>query len=139
MAVQSVMAGEELSSGTAFVMLSQAFGPTVTLTLYNVLFDTSLRSEISTHAPNVNATAIINAGATESRAFVEPTDLPSVLVAYARSLDRVFYLVAGLAAAYAIFLWGMGWHDMRRKGGGSKAEGRGTATSQTVEDGKIKA
>lgn len=113
------MGGEELSSGIAFVMFSQALGPTVVLTLCNLIFESSLRGQITRHAPRANATAIIDAGATGFRSVVPPADLPGVLVAYSNSIDRVFYLVAALAAACGFVLWGMGWHDVREKEGDS--------------------
>lgn len=91
MAVQAALAGEELSSGIAFVMLTQALGPTITLTLFNVLFTTSLQSGISQQAPHADAKAIINAGATAFRDIVDPADLAGVLRAYADSLNHVFY------------------------------------------------
>lgn len=91
MAVQAALAGEELSSGIAFVMLTQALGPTITLTLFNVLFTASLKSGIRQHVPHVDATAIINAGATAFRNIVAPADLHGVLRAYAESLNKVFY------------------------------------------------
>ncbi|KAK8041310.1 MFS multidrug transporter [Apiospora phragmitis] len=54
----------------------------------------------------------------------------------APSIDRIFYLAAGLAAVCGIFLWGMGWHDVRKKEGGSRAaEGDGKGISQSAEDG----
>lgn len=91
MAVQAALAGEELSSGIAFVMLTQALGPTITLTVFNIIFDTGLESGIGRRAPSVDATAVINAGATGFRDLVDPADLAGVLVAYADSLDHVFY------------------------------------------------
>lgn len=91
MAVQAVLAGEELPSGIAFVMLTQALGPTIMLTVFNIIFDTGLKSGLLHHVPQANATAIINAGATDFRDLVEPANLPGVLDAYADSLDTVFY------------------------------------------------
>ena len=49
-------------------------------------------------------------------------DLPGVLIAYANSIDRVFYLVAAVGAACALVLWGMGWHDLRKKDSKQKSE-----------------
>ena len=109
------MEGEELSSGIAFVIFTQALGPTITLSLFNVLFLTSLRTQIIQHAPHASAAAIIGLGATGFRSIVSPEDLPGVLIAYATSINRVFYLAAGLAAACGVSLWGMGWHDIRKK------------------------
>jgi hypothetical protein len=91
MAVQAALAGEELSSGIAFVMLTQALGPTITLTLFNVLFTTTLKSGITQKVPHADAAAIAKAGATAFRSIVDPADLDGVLIAYADSLNNVFY------------------------------------------------
>ncbi|KAI5920338.1 MFS general substrate transporter [Camillea tinctor] len=115
--VQAAMDGEELAAGISFVIFSQALGPTITLTLFNVIFSAGLQTEINQHAPQVDAAAIIHAGATGFRSMVSPEDLPGVLVAYANSIDHVFYLVAALSAVCGICLWGMGWHDIRKKEG----------------------
>ncbi|KAI1403324.1 major facilitator superfamily domain-containing protein [Hypoxylon fuscum] len=116
-AIQAVTTGEELSSAMAFMVFAQSLGPAIALALYNVIFDASLRMQLAGRAPNVNAQAIINAGATGFRSLVQPGDLNAVLKAYANSIDRVFFLVAALAASASIFVCGMGWHDVRRKGG----------------------
>lgn len=104
----------------AFMVFAQSIGPALILAICNVIFDSSLRSQVSQLAPGVDAQAILDAGATGFRTFVKPGDLPGVLHAYANSIDRVFYLVAAMAAACAIFCWGMGWNDVRKKdeGGG---------------------
>ncbi|KAH7384634.1 major facilitator superfamily domain-containing protein [Pyrenochaeta sp. MPI-SDFR-AT-0127] len=114
-AVQAAMNSEELASSIAFVVFSQAFGPTIAMTLYNLIFLESMRSQISRYAPNVSPKAIVDVGATGFRSFVSPADLPGVLQAYANSINRVFYLAAALATLCGVFLWGMGWHDLRKK------------------------
>ena len=80
------MTSEELSSAMAFVVFAQSLGP-----------------------------AIVEAGATDFRSVTHPESLQGVLVAYANSVDRVFYLVAAMAATCGIFLWGLGWYDLRKK------------------------
>lgn len=35
-------------------------------------------------------------------------------MAYSNSIDRVFYLVAAVAAMCALVLWGMRWKDVRK-------------------------
>lgn len=100
----------------AFMVFTQSLAPAVILTLCNVILVESLKIQIPEHAPGVDPDAVIRAGATGFRGLGVPSkDLPGVLVAYANSLDRVFYLVAGCAAASFIFLWGMGWQDLRKK------------------------
>ncbi len=49
-----------------------------------------------------------------------------MLLAFADSIDRVFYLTTGLAAATFLAALGMGWHDIRQKsavGGGGGGGG----------------
>jgi hypothetical protein len=136
------MNSEELTSGIAFVVFSQAFGPTIAMTLYNVIFLESLKDQIPKLAPNISPTAIVKAGATGFRAFVSPEDLPLVLKAYANSIDRTFYLAAAFATLCGVFLWGMGWHDLREKKeegaekdeDGTKSMGGGKDLDQSKRD-----
>ncbi|RMZ90170.1 hypothetical protein DV736_g2586, partial [Chaetothyriales sp. CBS 134916] len=116
-AIQAVTTGEELACGMAFMVFAQSLGPAIALALYSVIFHTSLKMQLAERAPNVDAQAIISAGATGYRSVVQPSDLSTVLKAYADSIDYVFFLVAALAACCGIFAWGMGWHDIRKKDG----------------------
>ncbi|KAK4172408.1 major facilitator superfamily domain-containing protein [Triangularia setosa] len=124
LAIQGVTTGEELSSGMAFMVFTQSLAPAVILTLCNVILVESLKIQIPEQAPGVDPDAIIRAGATGFRGVVASEDLPGVFVAYANSLDRVFYLVAGCAAVSFIFLWGMGWQDLRKKNEGAVPAGQ---------------
>ncbi|KAI1088255.1 MFS general substrate transporter [Rostrohypoxylon terebratum] len=115
MAVQAAMDGEELASGVALMVFSQAIGPAIANTLYNVIFLSSLPTQIAEFAPQANVQAIINAGASGFRSVVSPTDLNGVLTAYANSLGRIYYLAVAFAAICGIASWGMGWNDLRKK------------------------
>ena len=129
------MNSEELPSSIAFVVFSQAFGPTIAMALYNIIFLESLRSQLRHYAPNISSTAIVKAGATGFRSLVSAADLPGVLKAYANSIDRVFYLAAALATVCGVFLWGMGWHDLRKKkGSGTSPVGDGKNTTDEGKD-----
>lgn len=58
--------------------------------------------------PYADSRAIVYAVETGFRNIVSPDDLPSVLMAYGDGIDRVFYLVAAIAAAAcSLVLWGM--------------------------------
>lgn len=103
----------------AFVVWCQYIGPTIFLVLFNVIFASSLRSQLVEQVPGANADYIIAAGATQFRRFVSPKDLPGVLVAYCNSLDRVFYLVAACGVVSWFTAWGMGWKDIRKNQEGS--------------------
>uniref|UniRef100_A0A0L0N955 Putative HC-toxin efflux carrier TOXA n=1 Tax=Tolypocladium ophioglossoides (strain CBS 100239) TaxID=1163406 RepID=A0A0L0N955_TOLOC len=114
--VQAVVSGQELSSAMAWMVFAQSLAPAIVLALCNVIFSASLKSQLAHHAPHANAADIVHAGATGFRAIVDPGDLPGILVAYANSIDRVFYLVAAMAALGGVFVWGMGWNDIRKGG-----------------------
>jgi hypothetical protein len=113
-AIQHEVLPAELSTAMAFIIWCQNIGPAIFLVLYNVIFDSSLRPQILEHAPGVDADAVIAVGATKFRDIVSAQDLPGVLVAYANSLDRVFYLVAAVSVLTWVAAWGMGWKDIRK-------------------------
>lgn len=101
----------------ALIIFAQSLGPAIVLVLCNVIFLESLTSQLQQNVPSADTQAIIRAGATGFRKIVQPDQLPGVLASYANSVDRVFYLVAAVAAACSVVLWGMGWTDLRKKSG----------------------
>ncbi|KAI1386648.1 major facilitator superfamily domain-containing protein [Hypoxylon trugodes] len=113
-AVQNTVTQEDLPMAMAFLLWAQYMGPTIFLTLYNLIFNTTLKTVLPQIAPDVDAQAIISAGATGFRQIVDARDLPKVLVAYSDSVDRVFYLVAAAGVGGFIAAWGMGWQDIRK-------------------------
>ncbi|KAK6955838.1 hypothetical protein Daesc_003482 [Daldinia eschscholtzii] len=111
-----VTTGEELSSGMAFMVFTQALFPAIALSLCNLVLVSSLKSQLPIHAPNAHAAAVIKAGATNFRSVVDAADLEGVITAYANSVGHVFYLVAALVTVSGVFIWGIGWQDFRKKG-----------------------
>jgi hypothetical protein len=105
----------------ALVMFSQSFAGAIFLSFSETIFTNSLKALIPKYAPSVDPQTIINAGATGFRTKVQGSDLANVLIAYAKSVDRVFYLTVGAAAGCFIFAWGMGWRDIRKRNQVSKA------------------
>ncbi len=97
-------------------------GPTIFLPLYNAILDITLISEIGRQVPNVDPHVVLDAGATRFRSTMDPQDVPGIIAAYATSVDRVFYLVAGVGAAAFCAAWGMGWKDIRKKNAGGAPE-----------------
>ncbi|CAJ2509723.1 Uu.00g056230.m01.CDS01 [Anthostomella pinea] len=97
-------------------LLIAALFTSILLVVGNTMLDESLRSEIPKHAPNVDLDKVVAAGATGYRSIVGADDLPGVVLAYANSLDKIFYI--GVACASLAFLIspGMGWIDIRKKG-----------------------
>lgn len=132
--VQANVTGEELSSAMAFVVFAQSLGPAVSLTLCNLVFVASLKSQLRKQAPSVDARAVIKAGATGFRAIVPQGSLHAVVLAYSNSVNQTFRLVAALAACCGFALWGMGWKDLRKETSSGVNEGeKGLKHDETLE------
>lgn len=121
LAVQAAVGADNLATGMAFVIFAQSLGPAIMLALCDVIFDASLRSGLQARVGHLDTEAIIRAGATGFRAIVPAVDLPAIVMVIADSVDRVFYLVAAVAAVCGVVLWGMGWTDLRRREEGGAA------------------
>ena len=114
-AVQNNLAPPQIPIAMALVMFSQTLGGAMFLSFSDTIFTNSLRALISQYAPNVDPQAVVDAGATGFRSILSSDDLGNVLIAYAMSVDRVFYLSAATGVACFAFGWGMGWKDIRKK------------------------
>lgn len=99
----------------AVTVFSQSFGASVFLSLAETIFSNSFKTLISKYAPSVDGQSVIAAGATRFRNIVTGPELAGVLTAYAKSIDRVYYLAAGMGVGCFIFAFGMGWKDLRKK------------------------
>ncbi|KAJ5227232.1 uncharacterized protein N7469_007238 [Penicillium citrinum] len=115
LAIQNQLAASQVSIGMAILMFMQTLSGAVFLTFDDVIFSTGLKALMPQYAPNANTAAIIAAGATGMRDVTSSDDLSGVLKAYSESINRVFYLAAGLGAVCVIFSFGMGWKDIRKK------------------------
>ncbi|KAJ5752266.1 Major facilitator superfamily domain general substrate transporter [Penicillium odoratum] len=113
-AVQNLIPHAQISVVMAILVFSLNFGGATSLTFAETNFSQSLPVAISKYAPGVNASAIISAGATGFWNVVPADQLADVLKAYSESVDHVFYLVCGSAAAAFCCAWGMGWQDIRK-------------------------
>ena len=121
--MQAVLKPSELSMANSLMMFSQALLTAITLAVCNTLLDEGLRSEIPKHTAGVNPEEVIAAGATRYRPLLSATNIPGVVLAYANSIDHIFYL--GLACAILAFLIApaMGWFDIRKNKTNPKAKG----------------
>jgi hypothetical protein len=107
----------------AMIMFCQSFFSATFLSFADVIFNNSLRTIIPQEAPDINVDAVIQAGATAFRSVIPASDLQAVLVAYATSVDYVFYLAVGASCTAFLTCWGMGWVDIRKKQGPPGAPG----------------
>lgn len=95
--------------GNSIVMFAQSLGTAILLAVSDTLFEGGLESELPKHAPLVDSSAVMAAGATHFRDIVSSQDLPGVLVAYSLAIDRVFYLAAGISGLAVFTSLFLGW------------------------------
>ncbi|KAH8705863.1 putative MFS multidrug transporter [Talaromyces proteolyticus] len=115
-AIQNTLSPDAVSISMSLLSFSQTFGGAVFLTFGDTVFTNSLSTTVPTYAPGVNPEVVIAAGGTGLREVISnPELLYGVLVAYGKTIDRVFYLAAGCACATFLTTWGMGWKDIRKK------------------------
>jgi hypothetical protein len=97
----------------AFLVTLQFLGPAIFLSLYNIVFNQTLRAEMVAHAPDVDISVVLKLGATRFRQLLTAEELPGVLKAYSDSLDTVFLFVTGVALVIVVTGFGMGWKNIR--------------------------
>lgn len=114
-AIQNAVKGDDISTTMAMMTCAQTFGGAIFLAVAEVIFTQALRVKIPEYAPSVNTEAVIEAGATGFRQVVPAQDLPVVLVAYAKSVDQVFYLNTALSCAQFVFSLGVGWRSVKKE------------------------
>ncbi|KAJ5709837.1 hypothetical protein N7493_009429 [Penicillium malachiteum] len=114
-AIQNAVKGDDVSTAMAMMTCAQTFGGSIFLAVAEVIFAQGLKNGIPEYAPSVSAEVVIQAGATGFRQVVSAQDLPGVLMAYAKSVDQVFYLNVALSCVQFFFAWGVGWRSVKGK------------------------
>ena len=98
----------------SLVVFSQTFGGALFLSFDETTFSNALTTYLHQYAPEVNAGAVITAGATGFRALVAKSSVEGVALAYNQAVSRVFYIGAGCGVASFIVSWGMGWKSIKK-------------------------
>ncbi|KAK9327165.1 major facilitator superfamily domain-containing protein [Lipomyces starkeyi] len=120
-AVQNVLPPPQIPVATALVMFSQTFA--------GALFSQFLGHHLHEQSQYSRAAICPECGSPDHhqcRRYGIPigssgSELANVVIAYAKSVDRVFYLTTGMACGCFLFSWAMGWKDIRKKNMVSKA------------------
>ncbi|KAK8080295.1 MFS multidrug transporter [Apiospora hydei] len=116
-AVQNTVEPSQIPVAMAFVMFSQAFCGAVWLAFCDLIFTNGLRALIPVYAPSVDPQTVIDGGARSLSAGseIDAEAAWGILVAYAKTVDRVFYFAAGLSVASFVLAWFQGFKDIRKK------------------------
>lgn len=116
----------QIPAGVAFLIFSQNISGAIFVVVGTVIFTQSLVSELAAHAPSVDPTAALDAGASASavRALVPVggAELDGVLIAFSNSLNKVFYLLIACSLVGLVSSFGMGWVSIKKKKTQDKGE-----------------
>ncbi|KAK6064073.1 major facilitator superfamily transporter [Seiridium cupressi] len=114
-AVQNTLSKQQIPAAMSMIMFIGNFAGAVAVVLSQTIFTNSLLELIPQYAPEVDPGVVIAAGSTKIREVVATGRIAQVLVAYAKSVDRTWYLTAAIAAVPFFFGWLLGFQDIRQK------------------------
>lgn len=92
--VMAVLPPSEVSVANGIVVFCQFLGGAIFLAIAESLFTSRLVREIAIHAPDVDAQAVINAGAEAVAAVVSAADLPAIIQAYNVAITTTFVSIS---------------------------------------------
>ncbi|KAF4629219.1 hypothetical protein G7Y89_g8929 [Cudoniella acicularis] len=114
LAAQVVLGEEDLSIGTAAVILAQNLGSAVSISIAQSIFTNKLVKELE-EIPSVNPKVVQDAGATNLREAVSAQSLPSVILAYDKALTDSYYLATAFATLMIVGAVGIEWRSVKEK------------------------
>ena len=114
-AVQNLLAPKLIPVVMSLLMATQTYFAALFLSFGDTIFTNSLRSALEASLTKSQADRVTGAGAYGFRDVVPEGQLEVVLGAYATSINRVYYMIIGLAGLCFVFSWGLGWVDIRKK------------------------
>jgi hypothetical protein len=134
LAAQAVLQREDVSIGTAIMLFSQQLGGAIFVSVGQNVFINSLVSGLE-NIPGLNASDIVNTGATNIQKLVPTEYLPLVLDRYNHALTRTFVIGTGMTAASILGSLAMEWKSIKK----NKKPASKAAAEKTAEEEKVKA
>ena len=115
-AIQSLVAPEQIPLAMAIMIFWQNIGASTSLIAANAIFSNSLRKELQKRVVQIGLSpdVIVDVGVRSIRDLVSGSQLTAVLAAYAKSIDHVMYLGIAVGLAVLVFAPGLGWRDIRK-------------------------
>lgn len=113
-ALMIILPEDDIPIGTSIAVFFQFFGGAIFLALGESIFVARLISALHTYAPALNATDVVNAGATGLKAIVEmevagEIGLQGGKLAYNQAITNIFYLMTAGAAVSFLCSFGIEW------------------------------
>lgn len=120
-AVQTVLKAEDIPVGTAAITFFQTLGGTIFIAVGQSVFQNGLSAGIHDHAPGVDPSMIISAGATDIRSALAASGqldaLLGVIEAYVAGLRDTYRLSMALMIVAFVAACFMEWRNIKAAGG----------------------
>lgn len=114
-AAQTILPKEDVSTGVAVLSLFNFLGASLFVAVGQALFQNKLVKKLKPILPDIDPSALANAGATTFRTTVSSDQLPAVLNAYNDSIRSIWYLGLGLGCLVFVASWGMEWKSVKQQ------------------------
>src|SRR5437016_5984623 len=112
-AVQAVVCLRDIAVATSTSVLFQQLGQVLFIGVSQSVVVNQLFPAIQAMNPDLTTIDIIQAGTTGLKTLVTETQLPTVLVSYANSLDLVFKIAAGISTVAIFLALGVEWKSIK--------------------------
>ncbi|KAJ5125093.1 uncharacterized protein N7515_008918 [Penicillium bovifimosum] len=112
-APQTALPLEDIPIGTAVVIFTENLASAVFVSVAQNVFTNQLKTNIAQYAPDVDASVIIAAGATEFKSRIPQDMYDAVLFAYNKALDQTFYVGVALSCFGVLGVFGLEWLSVK--------------------------
>jgi hypothetical protein len=114
LAVHAVVPLHDIAVANALFLLFQQLGPAIFVAIAQTVLLNKFLPQLQTLYPDLTGKEVIEAGATGLKSLVTESELPTLLVAYAKSVDAVFLIAAVLAAVAALLALCVEWKSIKK-------------------------
>lgn len=135
-AAQRCLGKDDVPTGVSLMFFCQNLGGAVFLSAAQNVLSSHLIANLSSF-PDVDASTIIETGATALRSVFSTADLPDVLVAYNKAIVRTYYIALGASCASIVAGLAMEWKSVKGMKHGKVFQSRGRVSGSEVEAGKL--
>ncbi|KAL8711729.1 MAG: hypothetical protein Q9220_003900 [cf. Caloplaca sp. 1 TL-2023] len=114
-AMQTILAPEDIPIGIAIIQFGQNVGPAVFVTYAQTIFTRRLTADLGKYAPSLDAKALSTMGLKDLKSHVGEENLEGALLGYDKAVTQTFYLPLALSCATMLGSLGMEWRSVKKK------------------------
>ncbi|KAL8834114.1 MAG: hypothetical protein Q9170_003917 [Blastenia crenularia] len=114
-AMQTILAPEDIPMGIAIIQFGQNVGPAVFVTYAQAIFTRRLTADLGKYAPSLDAKALQTMGLADLKTHVGIENLEGALLGYDKAVTQTFYLPLALTCVSMLGSLSMEWRSVKKK------------------------